>query len=271
MKVLFFHGGPGLNGNPERVLLTEPFARHGLELVVWDEPSKQRPEGAPFREADAYDAAIESARAFLDAEASDAPAVLIGHSFGAWAVWELARARPERVARVIYVIPDLSPPDDHANVFALLRDDYLRHGEAENAQRMSAILEAYTGAFDEHARAGWAMAAESPRLFEVYWHDRAEMERYAACYAGPYALDVEGFFAVSATRPPLPEGRSEVPAQLVWGEHDRIVARDVARRLVGERHESVEEIVIPGCAHYPHVEQTSAFLEFCFPERWDGG
>ena len=47
-KIIFYHGGPGMNGNPERHLLTEPLKRAGVELVCRDKPSRLRTEGYPF-------------------------------------------------------------------------------------------------------------------------------------------------------------------------------------------------------------------------------
>ena len=260
MRLVFLHGGPGLNGNPERQLLAETYADAGVELAVWHEPSALRSTGA-LQPASAWAGWSKSAADFVEAQADEGPVVLLAHSFGAWAAWELAREHPSRVRHVVYVAPGLSPAHDQKNTLTLVRDAFDAAGDEARAGGMAARLAAYSGAFDDNAVAAWTLALECPQLFDGYWHDRAAMAEYLALFDGDFAVDMASFFSVSASRPPVPpRGVSEVPATVIWGAHERIVERAVSSAAVRERHAQCVEVTLDGAAHYPHIERRDEVL-----------
>ncbi len=264
MKVVFIHGGPGLNGNPERELLVAPYGSAGLELLAWDEPSSLRPEGAPFQAERAWPAWLESALAFVEQHAQAGPVTLMTHSFGAWVGWEIARERPQLVERVVYVAPALSTAQDHKNTLSHARDAFGAAGDEARSAQMSGILDAYSGSFDDNTRAGWLLALECAGIFDAYWCDKERMAAYLAHYAGAYGLDVPSFLGVSAGRPAEPApGTSEVPASVIWGAQERIVDRALSAAHLRARHASLSEHTLQDAAHYPHIERADEVLRIC--------
>lgn len=262
MRVVFLHGGPGLNGNPERHLLVDHYQRAGAELVVWDEPSSMRPAGAPFDAVGAWQRLCDSAEAFVAQHARGEPIALLAHSFGAWPAWEIARKRPELLRRVVYVAPGMCPAHDHRNTLSHVRDAFAAAGDEARAARMRAVLEHWTGVFDANAKRGWQLALECPSLFDRYWHDRTRMAEYLTWLVDAHAVDAASFFSVSASCPAIPPaGRSAVPATVVWGEHESIVAREKTSAMLRERHSFVTERTLPRAAHYPHIERMHDVLD----------
>ena len=47
-KILFFHGGPGLNSSPENEVINPIARRSNRNIYFWNEPSLLRPWGDPF-------------------------------------------------------------------------------------------------------------------------------------------------------------------------------------------------------------------------------
>src|SRR4051794_19835134 len=126
MKTLYFHGGPGLNSNPEKHLIGPDLARAGFDVVYWNEPSTFRPGGAPFQPSGAYENYLHQAELFFLEQSGECPVLLIGHSFGAHAVAHLGERYPEKTAGLIYISPDLSIQDADLNMFRFIQQDFQR-------------------------------------------------------------------------------------------------------------------------------------------------
>lgn len=259
MKTLFFPGGPGFNGKPERELLTAPFRSAGHELVVWDEPSLQRPSGPAFDASDAWASYIASAEAFFLEHSAEA-VMLVGHSFGCQVIVRLAAAYSERIAKLVYVASTLSPFDADQNIFRAMRDDYAAHGEDAPARELDAVLAQQSRAFDDNQARGFVLAAQNPRLFDGYWFQKARMAEFLSHYQGENAVDVDAFLSVRRTLPPLPIVPLRMPAIAVFGAHEAIVVPEIELALIHARHGDVTAHELDASGHYPHIEQTREFL-----------
>jgi len=259
-RVLYFHGGPGFNGNPERELLVRAYADAGYDLRVWDEPSALRPEGPPFHSHDAFAGLLASAEAWLEAHRGDGPTVLMGHSFGTHPVRHLTARSPEEVALAVFVAPalDLAPLD--RNLFEVALTDFERMG-SPLADAMREVLAAYTGAFDANTEQGVSLALQDPELFGHYWRDHEAMKRFLPRYEPPrYAPDAEGYFAVRRSLTPIVLTGSPVQALAIFGAHDVVSPRAQQLSPVAQSYPRLEVRELAESAHYPHVEEVEAVL-----------
>ena len=152
------------------------------------------------------------------------PAIIVGNSLGAWAAMLYARAHPDRVARLVLVNggalvgdrPDLSlTPKTREEAAALMTQ--LRDPSAEPIPGF---------VLDNVVRE--AQAGPIARLVQT----AGEM--------GQYVL----------------EGRLHevtVPADLLWGESDRLFSIAYARRMMSQLP-AARLTTIPGCGHVPQQE-----------------
>src|SRR4051812_7158437 len=108
-RILFLHGGPGLNSVAEAELLGPRLRDSGIEPHFWNEPSEARPGSWPFRTERAFSNQVESARAILDhlRSESDSPIDLVAHSFGCNVAWDLL-AESLGIRRLFLVAPAFS-------------------------------------------------------------------------------------------------------------------------------------------------------------------
>src|SRR4051812_27431621 len=117
MNLLYFHGGPGFNSNPEKELLLDRFSREGLRLFLWNEPSSLRPGGPTFQAANAFQNYLDRAEEFFLAHSANEPVVVIGHSFGSHALVHLAALHAEKIRLAVAIDSDLALEQADMNMF----------------------------------------------------------------------------------------------------------------------------------------------------------
>jgi len=110
--------------------------------------------GAPASESGSIGMADWVAAVVAEIDALDGPVVLVGHSGGGNVVWGAADARPDRVARVVFVDTIAPPPGGVISEFELVDGVVPFPGwEAFDDEEISDI--------DDDVRATWAARAQS--------------------------------------------------------------------------------------------------------------
>lgn len=260
--VLFYPGGPGLNGNGERELLTASYRAAGLDLVAWDEPSSLRPDPSePAAErANAFERYLLSAERSFTRLSANGPLGVMAHSFGAFAACHVASRHPGAIRALVFVSTALSSPHADRNMLGIAARDFEAAGDPRAAV-IRQTLASYSGRFDERTEIGFRAVVEDERLFDAYWHDKDAMARFLACYAPPrFGLDLEGFFQVRRAGPHLPHGPIDVPATLILGRRDVIVSGEAETALLRGLFPRLTIHVLEESAHYPHVEEPDLVL-----------
>ncbi len=260
MKILYYHGGPGFNSNPEKNVLLNRLRESGIELLLWNEPSLLRPQGQTFKAQNAFQNYLECAEQFLLANYSGEPIVLMGHSFGANPVCYLTQRHPEKLARVIIISSDLSPADADRNIFQFTMMDFQEFKD-ERSLELENILANYTGKFDANTENGFALAAQNPRLFNYYWMNKERMGSFLSFYAEPgFGVDLDSFFGVRRSFFASNLKNSSVPALAIFGKHDIVISQEKELSLLRQGFSSLEVLQFEESAHYPHIEETDRFL-----------
>ena len=260
MRALLFHGGPGFNANPERSLFLPDAKSHGIDLILWDEPSMKRPGGPQFRTDAAFQNYMRAAEDHFLSH-SDEPVTLIGHSFGSFAVAHLSHRHPDRVRTAVFICPVLSLRHADVNMFTIARDDFREHQDPL-AEELDEVLSLYSGRFDQNTVRGMHLILLNPRFFSYYWHNQERMSEYMPLYEEPYfGVDLESFFRVRETVSLEPAHTSPVTALAVFGAHDVVVSEDAETDLLRERFQDLSVVRFDNSAHYPHIEETRRFLD----------
>lgn len=222
--LVFLHGAGDQAGSWARTV--QPLVKR-FHVVVPDLPGHG--ESAPANGPLPMETILAGASAALDEVTVGAPAIIVGHSLGAWIATLYAARRPERVARLVLV-----------NGGAIL-------GERPDVNLMP----------KDRAEAARVMAelrdASSPKVPGYLLDDIVRQAN-----AGPIAR----LFAATATLPQfLMDGRLgsiAVPVDLLWGESDRMMTLAYARRML-DALPAARLTTIPRSGHVPQHESPRGF------------
>lgn len=173
---------------------------------------------------------------------------IVGHSYGGGITLYLASQHPERF-RTMVLVDSSAPtyPNDRRSRAAAFRplDSLLaRTVFLRPAMVRRSLLSAY-----------WDDSKVTPELVQAYL-DRLAIE------GAPYA-----FYGLTA---PAPQGvtveleKIAVPALVVWGAHDTLIAPEVGRRAAARLQRS-EFVLFDKSGHLPMEEEPEAFLRAVLP------
>jgi pimeloyl-ACP methyl ester carboxylesterase len=177
-----------------------------------------------------------------------ARAHVIGHSYGGGLTLYLAQEHPERFRTMVLV--DSSAPTyandrrSRATAFRPLTGLFVR----TLALRRSAVRKGLLHSVYDHRLV-------TPELVEAYY-DRLVIEGAA-----------DAFYGLTAPAPAGDTVRLEtiaVPALVVWGAHDELIAPEVGRRAAA-RLPHAEFVLFANSGHLPMEEEPEAFLRAVLP------
>jgi len=266
MTFVFLHGGPGFNGFAEQVMLGPLFRAARHEIVFWHEPSKIRPQGDAFDEADAFECWLASAERFVLSAARSAPVHLIAHSIGIHAAVEIVRRHPACVTSLVLVAPAADAFVTFKNVLRLAHED-LVDAQTDIASAIADSLGRTRAVLDEPMREGLLNVLHDDRIFTHYWAAPRQMQASMAARARPEAqFDADSFFAVLAAfgrrgGTLLSAGAVTVPTLVLFGAHDRITSIDEQRGAIGGAISHARIEVVDGCSHYVHLDRPQPFVD----------
>lgn len=261
IQILYFHGGPGFNSNPEKHLLSAPFAAAGIELHLWNEPSILRPEGPLYEHAHAFYNYLEQAEQFLLQHYRGTPLVIMAHAFGAQAACFLCNRHPELIRQVFFIAPDISVT--HADIHRFHHMiSYYRGKKDKRADILSETLRYYNGKMDAATQNAFLLMYDSGCLFDYYWHDKQQMASFLSWYQpAEYNIDATAFFGVRQSWHPVQMRPSAIPAAAIFGMHDIIISRESETSLLQQWWPQLDTYELEATAHYPHIEATDAVLK----------
>ena len=173
--------------------------------------------------------------AVLESELAGQRATLVGNSLGGWLALLVAHRRPEWVTRA--VIENGGAIRGHEEEITLLPADRKQAREVMALLRDGASRPVPGFVLDDLVRA----ARVGP------------LARFAAT-----AETMEGFILDGHL------GEIAAPVDLIWGESDKVMPLDYARRMMAELPRA-RLMTVPSCGHVPHVECPNAFLAALLP------
>jgi pimeloyl-ACP methyl ester carboxylesterase len=182
---------------------------------------------------------VDGLDAVLKAESASGPATLVGNSLGAWVAFLEGAAHPERVARIVAINGGPLKGDNEAFTLQPKNREEARKTVAALRDPASPSVLGYV--LDDIVR----QARKGPlgRLAQT----AGEMERYV----------LDGKLA-----------DFRIPVDIVWGESDRMLTLDYARRLQAQLP-LARLVTIPGCGHAP-ANECPATLSRVLVDMLDG-
>lgn len=248
--ILLVHGTAAWSGFWRDV--STHLAGQGWRVIAIDLP----PFGYSGRDPQArYDRTSQAARlsAVLNA-ATDRPAVIVGHSFGAGAATELALRSPGQVRSLILVDAALGKLDPNSDRTTLAQRAM---GQALIAEPLTATTITNPWATGRLLRSMIARKEMAERWLSTL---RQPMNRpgttagYAAWLPALFVADDGGWSRRSARLATITR-----PVAIIWGEADTVTPLAQGERIAAlTRARSFARL--PGVGHIPHIENPTAFL-----------
>ncbi len=232
--VAVVHGGPGAPGSVAAI--ARELARDGTGVLE------------PLQTRTSLDGQVQELRDVLGTHATP-PAVLIGHSWGAWLALIFASRHPEAVSRLVLVssgpfeeryVPDLErrrlerlDPAERAEFLDLLRTAGAEDSLFARLGQLASKADSYDEVKVETDPAD-AIAVDG-RMFQSVWTEAASMRRTGALleHAGRLACPV---LAIHGDHDPHPEAGVDEPLKAVVGDFRFVLLERCGHYPWRERH-----------------------------------
>jgi pimeloyl-ACP methyl ester carboxylesterase len=266
MDLLFVHGGPGFNSQPERVILSEKLKKNDMNAYFWDEPSSMRGQGSPFRTKNAYENWLGS---LGNAISNQRPRIVAAASFGACALLHLlgSKHRPNfNPARIVLVGPTFDLNRVFKRMMTLAEGD-LNATNPEVSRRIRDYRSASRSLWDTSMREGLNLVWTDQALLTHYFVDAEIMRAWAEAMASPpYALDFESQAAVMddfvGYEASLPKDKFTIPVSVIAGSKDPVYDEAEVKAMMQRHFEDFSCRRIERAGHFAHLERSEEFVGF---------
>lgn len=255
-KLLFFHGGPGLNSHAEEKTLTQLYKDNGLELHCWNEPSVLRNSLSDSNHRTRHEQLLDSAASFLEAHYSGTSVTLVGHSMGAQTVTWLAQQYPEKVQQIAFIGGCFNVPTVDQRLFQMIANE-----NSECGSQMQEVMRQYVPAFDDNTIRGWNIALSNPNLFNYYWHDQEKQQAYFSHYEDEgFGFDLDNFIEIRRNFHKLILPSSNTKTTIIYGTQEKILDYKNETAFIQQHFLNSSVFEIENAAHYPHIEEAETVL-----------
>ncbi|WP_407481529.1 alpha/beta fold hydrolase [Elizabethkingia meningoseptica] len=265
--LLFFHGGPGLNSNPEQQILAKSYENRGIEFKGWNEPSSLRDTFDENFSGTRFEQLLENAEKFLLKNYNGKPIYLMGHSMGCQTIAWLLQKHNDKIKAIFMSSPCFHIYEADKNIFTIIQKDYQEHGDEIASKKMSAIIHSVSEIFDESIINGWNIALENPRILNYYWNDKDNQAKYFSYFSAPeFSLDIESFFEVRKSFIDTGLFPFNKPVIVFYSEKDSIITLEKENETIIKYFSNVAMHKMENSFHYPHIEETERVLEIIVNE-----
>ena len=244
--IVLIHGTAAWSGFWSEI--SAHLAQQGWRVVAIDLP----PFGWSERDAQArYDRTSQAERLSSVVGSLGRPPIVLGHSFGAGSVTELALRHPEQLKALVLVDAALGEPDPRTEPAAakVLKTDAV-------AQLVTATAITNPPALEPFLRSMIHRKDQAHRWIGVL---RQPMVRARTTSA--YAAWLPNLFTKQDgawSRQSAKLSAMRVPVALIWGAEDTVTPLPQGRRIATlTRARSFQ--LLPGVGHIPHIEDPKAF------------
>jgi pimeloyl-ACP methyl ester carboxylesterase len=254
VKLIYIHGGPGLNSHPDKVLLGSDIKAHGHDILFWNEPRE-------FKTQDMYSEIVDDLVQTVLAQEKDV--CLIGHSFGARIIIDSLSKLSEKVFSTIFLAPALNMMEGDKRII-----NYgLSKLEETNSEVANAIKENIPkltySKFDEIKGETLLMAFQSGYFSENFISSK-DFENFFSHLQGEYEFRVPDHISIRKTAKYLKRGNGEfkdIHNLTIIGEKDPIFGTELEAEAVREFFPNANIQFWSNASHYPHIDDKKRFIE----------
>jgi len=260
--LLFFHGGPGLNSNPEQKILTDKYRKAGIDLICWNEPSELRGTYERNFPETRQEQLLHSAERFLLDNYDGGPICIMSHSMGSQTVCWLLNKHQDKVKAVFLSAPCFDIFDADKNIFKMIENDFQKHGNETVSQNLRSIISKFSENIYDSIINGWKIILENPRLFDYYWLDKDKKDKYLSFFSDPhFTLDFDGFFEIRKTYKNVTLHKTEKRITIFHSKQDPITPNISADYNILKYFPNLKLYNMQKSLHYPHIEESDKVLE----------
>ncbi len=257
--LLFFHGGPGLNSNPENQLLKNPYREKGIDLICWNEPSKLR--GTIDETVTRQQQLLNSAEQFFLSCYNGKPISVMSHSMGSQTVFWLIKRHPDKVKAIILIAPCFDIFTTDKQIFKLIEKDFQQNADEMRSENLRNIIAQFEEDIYANVINGWKIVLENPRLFDYYWMDKDKRDLYLSFFQDPFfKLDLEGFFAIRKTYKNILPCMTDHKTIIFNGKKDLITPAISKENDILKNFTMMKIFSVQKAMHYPHIEEMDKVL-----------
>jgi len=261
-KLLFFHGGPGLNSNPEKQMLSSLYEQQGVILCTWNEPSGLRNTLSASGNQTRFEQLLQSAEDFLLMHFEGDGIAVAGHSMGCQIVAWLMQRHNDKIKTAFMIAPCFHLYTSDRSVFNFIADDFKKYNNPAAHEKMSTVLNNISGRFDDNAVAGWQLALSNLHLFNFYWSDSRLQEAYLSYFTAPqFTVDAESFFAVRRSYYPPAPVQNDGKVVVIYASFDRVMSMEEDFPLIKNKFPCNTVYTFENHTHFIHIEEAQAVSE----------
>lgn len=261
IDLLFIHGGPGLNSNPEREILSQLLDDRKLSYYFWDEPSELRASKVIFDEKKAFTNCLHSLH---QAISEHKPKTIAASSFGGLLVLNYLSQFPIEDTNILFIGPTFDLDSAFKKMMTISENDFAKN-EPGKASKLSELRKGIKELWDDSTQKGLALAWENPLLLSHYFENSEIMMKWAQSLSDPqFAQDPKSQNAILMELKCLPEIKEfdfKGHVKLFNGHKDPVVDPIATRQVLTRYFSSFEEEVVSDAGHFPHLENPEAFIQ----------
>ena len=249
-RVLFVHGGPGLNSNPERHLIPDNILNNAL-WSFWDEP-EELPQKNPYQ--------FVLRNLVETIEQIKEPLFILAHSSGCRLVLDILPSVEKKLLGLFFSAPvvDLHYSDEATIQLGL---STLRNNQDQNADRLASLSNGLGKAFDKTKGDAIALAFSSG-FYKNYFASEESFENYYHYFADEFDFKLHHYLSLRRNIPELsqPKKPFSIPCTAFYGESDPVVDSAYQSEVLSKFVSPLQTMKISGVSHYPHIDkQASVF------------
>ncbi len=265
--LLFFHGGPGLNSNPEQQILAEIYRKREINFKGWNEPSSLRGTFDEYFSGTRFEQLLDSAEKFFLKNYNGNSLYLMGNSMGCQILIWLLNRHTDKIKAIFMSSPCFQIYEADKNILDVIQKDYQKNGNETAAKKLSDIITSISGKTYDNIISGWKIALENPRLLDYYWFDRENQTKYFSYFSVPeFSLDMESFFEVRNSFSDIELFPVNKPVCIFYGEKDPVFVLRKEIDTITQYFSDFTIHIMDRSLHYPHIEEAEKVLEIIVNE-----
>ncbi len=252
-EVLFIHGGPGLNSEPEKRLLSSHLKE--FKTHFWNEPSELRGQKIS---TNAYQDWLNSIKK-MQPENS----ILIANSFGSLGALHLIE-QEIKLKKIVFLSPTIQLHQVFLKMIELAIFDFQKRND-DKANEIQKLKNTISSFYDSSMQKALDLTFQDPDLFPHYWQNYKILGEWGAILGEQeFQFDFQSQKAVLNNLKDkfteLPSLKSNARVTVIYGENDPVWL-DSNISLFQSMFKDIKFHKFEDCGHFPHLENKELFIK----------
>lgn len=261
VDVLFVHGGPGLNSNPERKILSPFLNFEKISYHFWDEPSELRTSNFPYREDCALSNCLNSLNECI---LKCRPKVIAASSFGAQMLLHYLNRFKTDDLQILFVGPTFNVDNTFKKMMMISEKDFMESDPQKSAE-LTQMRMNIQKLWDVQTQNALNLTWQNPKLLSHYFVNAEVMSAWIESLSQPeYASDPKSQNAILEELKQLPSPKTiqfNGSVNLFLGSQDPVFDAQDTFKTLKDFFPSYKEETVADAGHFPHLEKPQVFIK----------